>query len=186
MKIFSGEVVCDFLAESVKRPKVDGYCHLWAANRQQHIFLFGFKFIHASRKLWVSLLACAVKAKYKQSAYRRHRPYRCIASNNCNLWKKPMLIYRCVVIIGILISSLVPSYAEQISDSDIAKKIVAESVSEYLASGHPCACPYNTMKNGRACGGRSAYSRPGGEAPLCYPKDVSADMISEWRRTHGN
>jgi hypothetical protein len=25
------------------------------------------------------------------------------------------------------------------------------------------------MRNGRACGGRSAYSRPGGAAPLCYP-----------------
>lgn len=97
-----------------------------------------------------------------------------------------MLIYRYTIIIGIIVSSFTSSHAAQISDSDVAKKIVEESVSEYLASGHPCACPYNTMKNGRACGGRSAYSRPGGEAPLCYPKDVSADMISEWRKAHSN
>jgi hypothetical protein len=32
----------------------------------------------------------------------------------------------------------------------------------------------DTMRNGRACGGRSAHSRPGGAAPLCYPIDVTA------------
>ncbi|MEP0983158.1 SH3 domain-containing protein [Leptolyngbya sp. AS-A5] len=31
-----------------------------------------------------------------------------------------------------------------------------------------CECPYDTDKRGRSCGGRSAYSRPGGAAPTCY------------------
>lgn len=31
-----------------------------------------------------------------------------------------------------------------------------------------CDCPYDLMRNGRACGGRSAYSRPGGRKPVCY------------------
>jgi uncharacterized protein YgiM (DUF1202 family) len=31
-----------------------------------------------------------------------------------------------------------------------------------------CDCPYDRMRNGRACGGRSAYSRPGGRSPVCY------------------
>lgn len=31
-----------------------------------------------------------------------------------------------------------------------------------------CDCPYDLMKNGRACGGRSAYSKPGGRKPRCY------------------
>lgn len=31
-----------------------------------------------------------------------------------------------------------------------------------------CDCPYDLMRNGRACGGRSAYSRPGGRRPACY------------------
>ncbi|PZO74558.1 MAG: SH3 domain-containing protein [Mesorhizobium amorphae] len=31
-----------------------------------------------------------------------------------------------------------------------------------------CDCPYDRMRNGRACGGRSAYSRPGGRSPQCY------------------
>lgn len=31
-----------------------------------------------------------------------------------------------------------------------------------------CDCPYDLMRNGRRCGGRSAYSRPGGRSPTCY------------------
>ncbi|RCS22695.1 SH3 domain-containing protein [Phyllobacterium salinisoli] len=31
-----------------------------------------------------------------------------------------------------------------------------------------CDCPYDLMRNGRLCGGRSAYSRPGGRNPVCY------------------
>jgi hypothetical protein len=33
----------------------------------------------------------------------------------------------------------------------------------------------------RACGSRSAYSRPGGRALLCYPSDVSEAMIKNYR-----
>lgn len=49
------------------------------------------------------------------------------------------------------------------------KRMIEESISLY--SGN-CPCPYNSMRNGRSCGKRSAYSRPGGAAPLCYPKDI--------------
>ena len=31
-----------------------------------------------------------------------------------------------------------------------------------------CECPYDLMRNGRRCGGNSAYSRPGGARPSCY------------------
>lgn len=34
-----------------------------------------------------------------------------------------------------------------------------------------CDCPYDTDKRGRSCGGRSAYSRPGGASPKCYSDD---------------
>jgi hypothetical protein len=53
----------------------------------------------------------------------------------------------------------------------IAAIIVQASRAQYHARGKPCACPDDTMRNGRACGGRSAYSRPRGAAPLCYPTD---------------
>lgn len=64
----------------------------------------------------------------------------------------------------------------------IAAIIVKASRDQYYATGHPCACPDDTMRNGRACGGRSAYSRPGGASPLCYPTDVPAAMIESYRQ----
>jgi hypothetical protein len=63
----------------------------------------------------------------------------------------------------------------------IAAIIVQASRAQYHAGGRPCACPDDTMRNGRACGGRSAYSRPGGASPLCYPRDVTAAMIQSYR-----
>jgi hypothetical protein len=38
------------------------------------------------------------------------------------------------------------------------------------------------MRNGRSCGKRSAYSRPGGESPLCYKEDVTKAMIQDYRQ----
>jgi hypothetical protein len=70
------------------------------------------------------------------------------------------------------------------TDSEIRQQIMQESVAAYLATGHPCACPYNLARNGSSCGGRSAYSRPGGAAPLCYSSDVTDDMVSDWKRKH--
>jgi hypothetical protein len=64
----------------------------------------------------------------------------------------------------------------------IAAIIVQASRAQYHAGGRPCACPDDTMRNGRACGGRSAYSRPGGASPLCYPSDVTTAMIESYRQ----
>jgi hypothetical protein len=64
----------------------------------------------------------------------------------------------------------------------IAAIIVQVSRDQYHAGGRPCACPDDSMRNGRACGGRSAYSRPGGASPLCYPSDVTAMMIESYRQ----
>jgi hypothetical protein len=64
----------------------------------------------------------------------------------------------------------------------IAAIIVQASRNDYYRTGHPCACPDDRERNGSACGGRSAYSRPGGAAPLCYPGDVSAAMIQSYRQ----
>lgn len=69
-------------------------------------------------------------------------------------------------------------------DSEIQQAIIQQSVADYKATGHPCACPYNSARNGSSCGNRSAYSRPGGAAPLCYPKDVTPGMIVDWKQSH--
>src|ERR1700730_10438306 len=69
-----------------------------------------------------------------------------------------------------------------LSAAAIAAIIVKDSRDQYHATGRPCACPDDTARNGSVCGGRSAYSRPGGAAPLCYPSDVTAAMIDSYRQ----
>jgi hypothetical protein len=64
----------------------------------------------------------------------------------------------------------------------VAAKIIEASRNAYYATGHPCACPYDHARNGSVCGGRSAYSRPGGAEPKCYPKDISAAEIANYRK----
>ncbi|MGY4402828.1 hypothetical protein [Bradyrhizobium sp. USDA 3315] len=65
----------------------------------------------------------------------------------------------------------------------IAAILIQASRDQYHASGRPCACPDDRMRNGRACGGRSAHSRPGGAAPLCYAADVTPAMIEAYRKS---
>lgn len=63
----------------------------------------------------------------------------------------------------------------------IAAIIVQASRQAYYSSRRPCACPDDTMRNGRRCGGNSAYSKPGGAQPLCYPTDVTTAMITAYK-----
>lgn len=65
-----------------------------------------------------------------------------------------------------------------LSDAQIARALIERSIALYSGS---CPCPYNVMRNGRRCGGNSAWSRPGGYSPLCYPSDVTAAMIATYR-----
>jgi SH3-like domain-containing protein len=68
-----------------------------------------------------------------------------------------------------------------LATSVVVSRILAESRAGYPGN---CACPDDVDKRGHRCGGRSAYSRPGGYAPLCYPRDVTKEMIAEYRSTH--
>lgn len=61
----------------------------------------------------------------------------------------------------------------------IRQAMIDASIAGYAGN---CPCPYNTMRNGRRCGTRSAYSKPGGAAPLCYPADISEAMVEQYRR----
>ena len=66
------------------------------------------------------------------------------------------------------------------SDAQIREQIVAQSIASYSGS---CPCPYSRARNGSRCGGRSAYSRPGGAAPQCYASDVSQAAVDAYRRS---
>ena len=90
----------------------------------------------------------------------------------------------CNFVILILSFCLPAAFARDLTDADIRSEIVRSSIASYKATGHPCACPYDSGRNGSSCGKRSAYTRPGGAAPLCYPKDISDAQVAEWRKTH--
>ena len=75
-----------------------------------------------------------------------------------------------------------PSAGRQaMSDAQVRQAIIRQSIASYSGS---CPCPYSTARNGSRCGGRSAYSRPGGEAPVCFASDVSAAQVTAYRRSH--
>jgi hypothetical protein len=69
-----------------------------------------------------------------------------------------------------------------LSDADIRKQMIEGSIRGY--SGN-CPCPYSRASNGSSCGKRSAYSRPGGASPLCYPEDIPDDAVRSYRRSRG-
>lgn len=56
-------------------------------------------------------------------------------------------------------------------------QMIRESIARYPGN---CPCPYNHDARGHNCGRRSAWSRPGGYSPLCYPEDVTPDMVREF------
>jgi hypothetical protein len=81
-----------------------------------------------------------------------------------------------------LMALAIPAIARPMSDGEVRRAIIQTSLSAYPG---PCPCPYNIMRNGRACGHRSAYSRPGGHSPICYASDITPAMIQQYRANHG-
>ncbi len=85
------------------------------------------------------------------------------------------------LIVALAIGGLALSAASAQSEAQVKQQIIRQSIAAYPG---PCPCPYSVMRNGRSCGGRSAYSRPGGYAPICYPGDVTQAQIEAWRQSH--
>ncbi len=68
---------------------------------------------------------------------------------------------------------------ESPSANQIRQLLIKQSIQSYPGN---CPCPYNLARNGGRCGGRSAYSRPGGYSPLCFPADISDAMVDRYRK----
>lgn len=65
------------------------------------------------------------------------------------------------------------------TNAQIKEAMIRASIAAYTGS---CPCPFNVDRGGRRCGKRSAYHRPGGKSPLCFPEDITSKMIEEYRR----
>ncbi len=86
-----------------------------------------------------------------------------------------------IVLVGLL--ALLPAtLAQAQTDADIRKLIIRESIASYPGN---CPCPFDRARNGSRCGERSAYSRPGGYSPLCYDRDITNEMVFDYRKRHG-
>ena len=72
-------------------------------------------------------------------------------------------------------------YTQPLTDAQVRAVIIRQSIASYPGT---CACPYNVARNGSSCGRRSAYSRGGGYAPMCYASDVSDAAVAAYRRGH--
>ncbi len=83
------------------------------------------------------------------------------------------------LVLGMLASMVFAKGPQPLTTGQITQEIIRESIASYPGN---CPCPYNTARNGSSCGRRSAYSRPGGYAPLCYPKDVTDQMVEKYRK----
>lgn len=82
-----------------------------------------------------------------------------------------------IVLFCVLLGTVAAADDRDISDDEIRRILIQQSIASY--SGN-CPCPYSRANNGSRCGKRSAYSRPGGVSPLCYPSDVTAALVKRY------
>jgi hypothetical protein len=88
---------------------------------------------------------------------------------------------RLLLTIAVLLFTSANIFGNQLSDDQIKDNIVKKSVESYLTSIGNCPCPYNRDKIGHLCGKRSAWSRVGGNSPLCYRSDITSDMLLKYK-----
>jgi hypothetical protein len=91
-------------------------------------------------------------------------------------------VKRCVVLAFVLGIGSAQTQKATKTDAEIKQQIINQSIASYRGN---CPCPYNTDRAGRACGRRSAYSRPGGASPICYAKDITQKMVDDYRKKTG-
>jgi len=75
-----------------------------------------------------------------------------------------------------------PASARPLTDAEIRQALIQQSLASYPGN---CPCPYNVDRRGHSCGRRSAYSRRGGYAPICYASDVTPAMVREYHQGSG-
>jgi hypothetical protein len=90
-------------------------------------------------------------------------------------------VTKLILILSIFLSFSV-SAKSNLSEAQVKQQMINESIASY--SGN-CPCPYNTTSNGSRCGRRSAYTKPGGYAPLCYDADITSQMVKQYRGRNG-
>ena len=92
--------------------------------------------------------------------------------------KRPVtavLVLLCTFIVGAAAAK-----TPQLTDDQVKQQIIEASIASYPGV---CAFTFNRARKGSACGRRSAWSKAGGYAPVCYKKEVTQEMIKRWRQS---
>jgi hypothetical protein len=74
-----------------------------------------------------------------------------------------------------------PEALQQLSNERVRQKIIEDSQTRYAGR---CVCQYMTQDSRqRSCKGRHEVikTKP---LPICYPSQVTPEMVSTWRRQH--
>jgi hypothetical protein len=88
------------------------------------------------------------------------------------------------IFIGLsLLLSFIAFARTPLLDAEIKQQIIRKSITSFPGN---CPCPYSVASNGSSCGRRSAYSKPGGYDPICYPNDVTPEMVRQYRQSIEN
>jgi hypothetical protein len=87
-----------------------------------------------------------------------------------------------VLISGIFALLAMTGGAEAQNVASAKRQMIQEAIQRYPGN---CPCPYSRASNGSRCGGRSAWTRPGGRSPLCYGDDISQSMVNSWMQRNG-
>lgn len=95
--------------------------------------------------------------------------------------KTRSIAFSMAMAISILFVGAAEAKSSKQTDDQIRQLIIEDSIASYPGV---CACPFNSARNGSSCGRRSAWSKQGGYAPICYKKEVSREMVDEWRKSH--
>jgi hypothetical protein len=87
------------------------------------------------------------------------------------------------IIFTLLVLASVAARADQcpVPLDTVKQAMIKENLASYPGN---CPCPYFSDRAGRSCGRRSAYSRPGGYAPLCYLTDITDDQAQAYCQSH--
>ena len=94
------------------------------------------------------------------------------------IWPLRTLLGAGVILMLVQIGWAQNSQSQALADNEIRDRMIKESIAQYRGN---CPCPYNLAANGSRCGARSAHSRPGGQAPLCFREDISDEVVRRYR-----
>jgi len=96
------------------------------------------------------------------------------------VYPKEASVKRVLIVLSLVLAASGAS-AAPMTDAQVEHAIIHEYISSFST---PCACPYQVLRNKTICGAGSGVSHHPGTKPICYRRDVTAQMVRDWRATH--